>query len=196
MCGCIQVSNTASMNSLIQQLGLPSHPQENLNLRPSQKVMAITQNGDLLEQSQMTWGIKPSWSKKLIINAQSETAAHKKTFAQAFKTQRCLIPCTGWYEWRDEGGAKKQKYVFDHPAGESYLMAGLWFNYAGVKGEGLKQLVTLTTQADEACAQIHGRMPLIIPTEDIQFWLNDKNQTESRAVQQATQLLVSHALAH
>lgn len=173
MCGCIQVRNTPSMAKLLKDLGLPGLPQESLelesfDLRPSMQVTTISQQNKQPAQSTMTWGIKPSWSKKLIINAQSETAAHKKTFAQAFATQRCLIPCTGWYEWRDEGGAKKQKYLFDHPEGESFLMAGLWF-----KHDGLNQLVTLTTQADGACAKIHGRMPLIIEEQDITTWLTN-----------------------
>ena len=178
MCGCIQVRNIPSMAKLLKDLGLPGLPQgslelESLDIRPSMQVTTISQRNKQPEQSTMTWGIKPSWSKKLIINAQSETAAHKKTFAQAFATQRCLIPCTGWYEWRDEGGAKKQKYLFDHPAGESFLMAGLWFK-SGFEHEGLNQLVTLTTQADEACAEIHGRMPLIIAAGDAEHWLDNQ----------------------
>ena len=172
MCGCIQVRNIPSMAKLLKDLGLPGLPQESLELesfdiRPSMQVQTISQKNKQPAQSTMTWGIKPSWSKKLIINAQSETAAHKKTFAQAFATQRCLIPCTGWYEWRDEGGAKKQKYLFDHPEEESFLMAGLWFQH-----EGFNQLVTLTTQADEACAKIHGRMPLIIEADKIDHWFD------------------------
>ena len=173
MCGCIQVRNIPSMAKLLKDLGLPGLPQtslelESLDIRPSMQVTTISQKNKQPAQSTMTWGIKPNWSKKLIINAQSETAAHKKTFAQAFATQRCLIPCTGWYEWRDEGGAKKQKYLFDHPEGESFLMAGLWFEH-----EDYNQLVTLTTQANEACAGIHARMPLIIEPSEITSWLNN-----------------------
>lgn len=160
MCGCIQVHNTPSMAKLLKDLGLSGPIQEHLELRPSMQLSTISQKNKQPEQSTMTWGIKPSWSKKLIINAQSETAGQKKTFAHAFATQRCLIPCTGWYEWRDEGGAKKQKYLFDHPEGESFLMAGLWFEH-----EGVNKLVTLTTQANEVCAEIHRRMPLIIEPE-------------------------------
>lgn len=170
MCGCIQVRNIPSMAKLLKDLGLSGPIQEHLELRPSMQLSTISQKNKQPEQSTMTWGIKPSWSKKLIINAQSETAAHKKTFAHAFATQRCLIPCTGWYEWRDEGGVKKQKYLFSHPEGGSFLMAGLWFK-SGFEHEGLNQLVTLTTQADETCAQIHGRMPLIITAGEMNNWL-------------------------
>jgi putative SOS response-associated peptidase YedK len=74
------------MAKLLKDLGLPGLPQgslelESLDIRPSMQVTTISQKNKQPEQSTMTWGIKPSWSKKLIINAQSETAAQKKTFA-------------------------------------------------------------------------------------------------------------------
>jgi len=107
------------------------------------------------------WGIKPNWARKLLINAQSETVAQKKTFKRAFKERRCLIPCSGWYEW------KKQKYLFTDPTESPLLMAGMVF-----ESEGFPQLVTLTTKPNKKCAEIHQRMPVLIKPEDVNYWFN------------------------
>jgi putative SOS response-associated peptidase YedK len=76
----------------------------NADLRPSQSVATIVNNGSSFQQVNALWGIKPNWSKKLIINAQAETVATKPTFKQAFQSQRFLVPCNGWFEWRTEEG--------------------------------------------------------------------------------------------
>lgn len=149
-------------------LGLPLQPRENLDLRPSQQVMALVMSDDKLQQPVMSWGVKPGWSKTLLINAQSETAASKPTFKQAFEHRRCLVPCTGWYEWRSEGGKTKTKYLFSQVDEDPFLMAGIWFPCA----TGVDQLVTLTTAANEKCRKIHNRMPGIIHKQDVDLWFN------------------------
>ncbi|MDF0536027.1 SOS response-associated peptidase family protein [Shewanella sp. A32] len=60
-----------------------------------------------LSQIDSVWGIKPEWSKQLLINAKAETVREKKTFASAFKHHRVLVPCSGGYEWRRKKGASK-----------------------------------------------------------------------------------------
>ncbi len=59
----------------------------------------------------LSWGIKPSWAKRIIINAQAETVSIKPTFTHSFEKHRVIVPCSGWYEWREEQG-KKVKYLF------------------------------------------------------------------------------------
>mgnify|MGYP001942306167 CR=1 FL=1 len=111
------------------------------------------------------WGIQPDWSKRLLINAQSETVIAKPTFKNAIKTHRCLIPCTGWYEWRTENG-KKKKYLFSNSNDEPFLMAGIWYQS---KNESPK-LVTLTTTPNNKCAQYHKRMPVMVLPENVDYW--------------------------
>lgn len=83
----------------------------NDNLSPSQTVSTIINNGGRTQQLNAEWGLKPNWSKRLLINAQSETVLTKLTFKDAIISHRCLIACSGWYEWCEENG-KKQKYFF------------------------------------------------------------------------------------
>jgi len=144
---------------------LPFQINSNQDLCPTQEVPTMVRVNDSLQQRNCTWGIQPSWSKKPIINAQGETVHNKKTFKSAFARQRCIIPCNGWYEWRDEGGPRKQKYYFSHPDGTPFLMAGIWF-----EGEEKSQLVTLTTQPTKQCAEIHKRMPVLINPQQVEAW--------------------------
>ncbi len=148
-------------------LGVQFKIRTNTDLRPTQELATIVQNCNRFEQFNACWGIQPSWSKTLIINAKAETVLEKPTFKQAIIARRCLIPVSGWYEWREEGKLKKQKYLF-RPANADYLlMAGIY--YQGDENQ-LPQLVTLTTSPTEQCAPYHSRMPLLVSASDVAYW--------------------------
>src|SRR5690606_28635007 len=136
-------------------------------LRPTDPVATLADSAEGLRQLNTRWGIRPTWSKRPIINAQAETAAEKPTFSQAFRERRCLVPCTGWYEWRDEGGARKTPYLFEPKDGDGFLMGGIWYPAEGRVAE----LVTLTTEATLFCADYHHRMPLLVPPECAEEWI-------------------------
>lgn len=181
MCGRIEVLFEGMKNTLDNLFDIPLSIQTNLDLRPTDTVLALTspthaQSTQLPNNSlavvRSHWGIQPHWSKKIIINAQAETVADKNTFAHAFRQQRCIVPCSAWFEWRDEGKAKKQKYRFHHTANKPLFMAGILF-------PAENQLVTLTIKPNDKCAQYHHRMPLFIPSTEINFWLQqDVEQLE------------------
>ena len=128
MCGRLNVIGDPLAHWVGDVLGVAFTTQTNRDLRPTQTVDTIATIGSGMSQLATTWGIKPSWAKNLIINAQAETVAGKPTFKQAFSSQRCIVPCTGWYEWRAEGGPGKQQYAFSHADGIPFLMAGIWFD--------------------------------------------------------------------
>lgn len=137
----------------------------NDDLRPTDHIDAVVSMEGRCLQLGARWGIKPSWSKKLIINAQGETVSEKKTFRDAFAHRRCLVPCTGWYEWRDEGGKRKQKYSFTHSNSSPLLMAGIYF-----ETELGTEVVTLTTEPNKKCVAIHERMPVLIEPTAAEQW--------------------------
>jgi len=167
MCGRLNISKSKVDKWVIDHLGIPFLTSTNTDLSPSQPIDTLTLVSGSLQQLKTTWGIKPNWSKQLIINAQGETVTIKKTFQKAFTTNRCLVPCSGWYEWKSEGGPKKQKYLFSHADETPFFMAGIWFQH-----EDSAQLVTLTTHPNERCATIHKRMPVLILPEDMDYWFN------------------------
>ncbi|MBV1880398.1 MAG: SOS response-associated peptidase [Pseudomonadales bacterium] len=174
MCGRMNVSDDPAVQWLWSLFNVSFDITSNPDLCPSQSVATMIWENNEIQQRNATWGIKPGWSKKLIINAQSETAHSKKTFQSAFESQRCLIPCNGWYEWREEGDARKQKYYFSHPDGIPFLMAGIRF-VGGSTGDRTRentasQIVTLTTKPNKQCAEIHKRMPVLINPENVDSW--------------------------
>ena len=100
-----------------------------------------------------------------MINELSGTVITKPTFSNAIKANLCLVPCSGWYEWRTENG-KKQKYLFSNSNDEPFLMAGIWYQAA----TGISNLVTLTTTPNEKCGEYHKRMPVMILPENAEYW--------------------------
>lgn len=126
----------------------------------------------------LRWGLVPSWAKDptvatRLINARSETLAEKPAFRSAYKRRRCIIPASGFYEWKTEGKDKQPYYI--HPAGpgsEPFGLAGLWERWASPEGEPLDTFTIITTEANSAMAEIHERMPAILAPEDFGLWLS------------------------
>lgn len=166
MCGRLNVIDDPFMQALAVHLNIKLYPKTNMDLRPTQQVTVVTPEGVI----ETKWGIKPHWSKSLLINAQAEKLTTSKVWRPAFEHQRCLVPCSGYYEWRTEEDNKKHKYLFTGPNNEALLMAALYWP-AGVY-DGETTIVTLTTTPNHYTAQYHHRMPVIIPTENADWWLN------------------------
>ena len=128
--------------------------------------MVPVQTGDKRYEP-MIWGFIGINGKPLI-NARSETAATKPTFKQSMLERRCLIPASGYYEWRKDG-KNKIKYQF-------YLPGSLMF-FAGCfrqePGSHINRFVILTRQASKNIEWVHDRMPVIIPKSHIQTWLHE-----------------------
>lgn len=136
---------------------------------PSSKVPILLGQGQKIDADLLTWGF-PGWDKKgLIINARSETADEKRMFAASLRTRRCIIPSTGFYEWKKQGqGSEKEKYYFTLPEKKALYMAGLFNIY-----EDQPRFVILTTAANASMTPIHHRMPLILESNELQDWLFD-----------------------
>lgn len=167
------------------------------NVAPTKDVVAVVQrhprdaegipDPDRTERSLrvMRWGLVPSWSKDAtsgarMINARAESAATKPAFRRALAARRCLLPATGWYEWQ-RGADHKQPYFTRYADGSSLALAGLWEYWkpradpAGddpVHPEGLVTAAVLTTSAVGLLAQVHDRMPLVLPASAWDAWLD------------------------
>jgi putative SOS response-associated peptidase YedK len=124
----------------------------------------------------LRWGLIPSWADdpeigSRMINARSETVAEKPSFRRAFKERRCLIPANGFYEWRKENGGK-QPYYFRMKDGRPFAFAGLWESWDRHGGGEIQSCTILTTDANDLVSEIHHRMPVILPQEDYELWLD------------------------
>ncbi|MDO3387819.1 SOS response-associated peptidase family protein [Gilvimarinus sp. SDUM040013] len=138
----------------------------NADLRPTQKVATIAANNTQLQQVNAAWGIKPHWAKKTLINAQAESVAEKPTFRHAFSTYRCIVPCSGFYEWQTLAGGK-QKWLFAREDGQPLFMAGILYPTQ----TNTPQLVTLTTKPNQRFAGYHHRFPQFVHSQDIHSFL-------------------------
>ena len=151
------------------------------NIAPSSGIFTITAD----EQSQrhlrtMHWGLLPSWAKdptigNKLINARGETVAEKPSFRSAFKSHRCIIPASGFYEWKTERGVKYPWYI-SLKSGEPMAFAGLWETWHPKAGETAESCCIITTGANELMQQIHDRMPVVLDPEQWEAWLSPKER--------------------
>lgn len=126
----------------------------------------------------MRWGLIPSWAKdetigNKLINARSETIAEKPSFRSAFKRRRCLIPASGFYEWKTENGIKQPWYI-SLVSGEPMAFAGLWETWNSKEGEGIESCCIITTAANSFMEPIHDRMPATLNPEQWPLWLSQQ----------------------
>ncbi|PTB90410.1 DUF159 family protein [Pseudidiomarina aestuarii] len=166
MCGRMNVIAAPLTAYLGEQLGIQFKTQDNTDLRPTQRIDTLmwNQTTESIQQVPTRWGIQPTWATKLLINAQVETAAVKPTFKRAFTQSRCMIPVSGYYEWRTEEG-RKVKYLFESSHNSPLFMGGLVFH-----GQQHPELVSLTIAPNETCAEYHHRMPFFVSIDDIDYW--------------------------
>jgi putative SOS response-associated peptidase YedK len=147
------------------------------NIAPTQPVLACRLNvaTQARELVPLRWGLIPSWAHDLAagvkgINARAETVADLPTFRAAFKERRCLIPASGYYEWKREGKAKQPYFIHPHDGG-LFAFAGLWDVWS--KGAApVESCAILTTTANEATRHLHERTPVILPPESFAAWLD------------------------
>lgn len=143
------------------------------NIAPGQPVVIVTNEREL---EPARWGLVPRWARDARsgtapINARAETVAAKPAFREPFRHRRCLIPATGFYEWRATP-AGKVPYHFRPTDQEVFGMAGLEGTWIDANGRELRTCAVITTVANELVAPIHDRMPVILSPEDEALWLD------------------------
>ena len=172
MCGRFTLKSPGRIKfDHVNRLGLPPlFPR--YNIAPSQSVLAIVQHADEREAEFLQWGLIPSWSKdgKGFINARSETIEDKPSFSESFQRRRCLIPADGFYEW-ERSGRIAQPYFFHIRDESPFAFAGIWDEWQGDE-KVIASCAIITTIANELLASIHDRMPVILPPESQDQWLD------------------------
>jgi putative SOS response-associated peptidase YedK len=157
------------------------------NIAPTQPVLTVRKENDKKSRhfTTMRWGLIPSWAKDMSIgtktlNARSETVTRTPAFRDSILTKRCLIPADGFYEWRKMGSVK-QPYCFEVGEGEVFAFAGLWAEWTSPDGEIIESCTVLTTTPNSLVADLHNRMPVIVPSEKYDLWL-DPDVTDFKAI--------------
>jgi putative SOS response-associated peptidase YedK len=158
------------------------------NIAPTQPVAAVRPASGGRELSFLRWGLVPSWADdpgigSRMINARADTVATKPSFRNAFRQRRCLIPASGFYEWKKTGDATKQPYHICLRNDQPFAFAGLWERWEKGDGPAIESCTIITTEANELLAKVHDRMPVILRPEDYDRWLDprqrDRTELES-----------------
>jgi putative SOS response-associated peptidase YedK len=165
------------------------HSAPRYNIAPSQEVPVIRQSAQGRVLTGARWGLVPHWSKESkpgysTINARAESVADKPAYRDPFRHKRCLIPASGFYEWKQEDG-QKTPYHIHLPGGEMFAFAGLWDHW-DKEGAGFDSCTIIVTTANETMQPIHNRMPVILQKAQYNSWLNtnhfNRSQLESMLV--------------
>jgi putative SOS response-associated peptidase YedK len=160
----------------------------NFNVAPSLDVYVVVETGGVRRLDSFRWGLVPFWAKdptsgNKMINARADTVTEKSTYKRAFTKRRCLIPADGFYEWKQVSGQKaKQPYFIHRADGEPMAFAGLWEVWRPKDERGndaaadpLRSCTIITGEPNDKVAEIHDRMPVMLPPGAWAAWLDPQN---------------------
>ena len=191
MCG--RYAQAQEMDEIIGEFDLDGSTLDaslplNWNIAPTNEIYIIRDSAEKRILDSASWGIIAPWQKNFsearasqshAINARSESIHEKPTFRQAFRTTRCLIPATGYYEWATSLGKyppKQPFYITSAQSNKSLSIAGIWSTWKSEKGEEIQTAAIITREAVGELATIHSRMPVFMERDKWNDWLDPKNR--------------------
>ena len=145
------------------------------NVAPTHNVLTVV-GSEARRAGYMRWGLIPHWAKdhkigSRMINARAETVAEKPSFRDSLRRRRCLVLADGFYEWQRNGKEKRPMRVVMR-SGEPFAFAGIWSVWKDPEGNRVPSCAIITTTANDVLEPIHERMPVVLPREMEQFWLD------------------------
>jgi putative SOS response-associated peptidase YedK len=176
MCGRFTLHFPVELLAAI--FGLPDLPSlvPRYNIAPTQPTAVVRSSGITRKLDLLRWGLVPSWAKDIsigsrMINARSESLPDKPSFRNAVRFRRCIVPASGFYEWKPEGNQKVPYYI-RLSDGMPMGLAGIWEAWKTPGGDALETFTILTTSANPLITPIHDRMPVILHPDTYGFWLD------------------------
>lgn len=153
------------------------------NVAPTDPVHAVASTRGVRRLGALSWGLVPSWSAgpshRRLVNVRSETVAERPRFRRLLQGRRCIVPADGFYEWKQVGSgrAKAPFFVRRREEGQLLALAGLWDVWRPEDGSErgprpLRTCTILTTRPNELVAELHDRMPVILPPDTWELWLD------------------------
>lgn len=188
MCG--RFAQSKMEDGLVEEYGITgAHPRSPLpaswNIAPTKDIYIIREDQNLhaRELATASWGLIGSWHKDLTtarasqshaINARRESVFEKPTFREAVCRRRCLVPADGYYEWASALGPyrPKQPFYISSPDANSLSLAGIWNEWVSPKGQVIESVAVITCDAVGQLAMIHSRMPIILPKDRWESWMD------------------------
>lgn len=195
MCGRMtQQRPTSELAEIFDAEDRIDAPGGRFNLAPTDEAAVVVQREDARAIVPYRWGLIPHWSDSpntgnRMFNARSETLDRNPAFRYAFAKRRCLVPADAYYEWKRVGKVR-QPYAIARPDGRPIALAGLWAGWKNEEtGEVIRSFSIITTSANGMMAPIHDRMPVMLPDDVWDRWL-DPGRLEGEALAELKGLLV------
>lgn len=185
MCGRFTLTRLERAE-LADELGIPveqlpeSAYKPRYNIAPTDPHWIVRVRYEERELQPAKWGLVNSWAKDakraaMQINARSETLATLPPFRDAFRRRRCVVPADGFFEWTGSKESRRPLW-FHRPEGQILLFAGLYESWEAAPGRRQRTFTIVTTEANRLMAPIHNRMPVILPEDAVDDWLNPRQE--------------------
>jgi putative SOS response-associated peptidase YedK len=178
MCGRFAQQRPASeLAEIFSAEPLVDDPGPRFNVAPTDDALVVVQRDGRRGVTGYRWGLIPHWAESAkvgsrMFNARAETLAGAPAFRDAFLRKRCLVPVECFYEWRREGSVR-QPYTIGRADGAPLVLAGLWDGWKDPATDTVRRTFTIVTSApNEAMAELHNRMPVILAEDDWDAWLD------------------------
>ncbi len=182
MCGrFVQKTPLGEIQVLFETVNPVPNAAPRYNAAPTDNLAVVRYNPQTKARALdlLRWGLVPLWAKDLsfgpkCINARSETVATNNIFRDAFERRRCLVPADAFYEWQKRGGKTTAPYAIIPADDGLFAFAGLWERWKNpADGAIVRSFTIVTDLANDLCAPIHERMPVILPQAAWPLWLGD-----------------------
>ena len=178
MCGRFTQQRPASeLAEIFGAEPLVDEPGERYNIAPTDEALVVVQRDDRRAVTAYRWGLIPHWATEAkvgsrMFNARAETVIQSPAFSRALQKRRCLVPVDSFYEWKREG-AIRQPYRVVRADGRPLVLAGLWAGWHDPTTDAVRRTFTIVTSApNQALADLHDRMPVILPDDAWGRWLD------------------------
>jgi putative SOS response-associated peptidase YedK len=199
MCGRFQLQKPKQLNLRLKLKNavLLKKQVSRMNIAPTQNILTVikSETPDTFELREMRWGLIPSWSKEEkpkfnMFNTRSEGFTEKPYFKGLLTRKRCLIPATGFYEWK-KAGKIKIPHLITVPKENIFCFGGVFDVREDEKGEITHSCSIITMAPNQWMKSIHDRMPVVIPQEYETNWLED-DQFSMQAFEFAQHIKFDH----
>lgn len=177
MCGRFTLTATPEdVRRFLCHVDQPDFPPRT-DIRPTEPIGVVVRREGARRFTLVRWGFVPAWAPDpgaftLLVNARAETATEKPSFRGAMRHGRCLVPASGFIEWRRDSDGSRHPHYIAPKSGGPIAFAGLTETWAGADGSEIDTAAILTVDANAVVAAIHDRMPAIVAPADFEAWLD------------------------